>query len=140
MILLPEKAFETEVKRWLREQGIYDLGTPPEKMAVSPIGYYEKRWGGGMSKAGLPDLHVVVCGVNLDVELKALTGKPSDLQKFMVHQINESGSVALILYPAGFPAFQGIVKGVIERCNFLIPALNALKAAHSSTNCATLTE
>ena len=138
-MMLPEKAFETEVKRWLREQGIYDLGTPLEKMPVPPIGYYEKRWGGGMSKAGLPDLHVVVCGVNLDVELKAPHGNPTDLQKFMIQQINSCGSVGVILYPAGFPAFQGIVKGVIEQCNFLIPALNVLKAAHSSTNCAILT-
>lgn len=40
-------------------------------MTVPAIGYYEKRWGGGYSKAGLPDMHIVVTGINIDAELKA---------------------------------------------------------------------
>ncbi len=139
-MMLPEKTFENKVKQYLVSMGVYDLGTPNEKMTRPPIGYYEKRWGGGMGKSGLPDLHVVICGVNLDVELKAENGRATGIQKFMIRQINDCGSMGLILYPAGFPDFQRIVEGVKEHCNSVIPALNALKAVHSNINCATLTD
>ena len=71
--MTPEKTFENRVKRWLTGAGIYALGTPKDKMTVPPIGYFEKRWGGGYSQSGLPDLHIVVQGSNLDVELKEPT-------------------------------------------------------------------
>ena len=107
-------------------------------MTVPPVGYYEKRWGGGYSKAGLPDMHIVVNGINLDVELKAPTGRPSELQKFMVVQINECGSIGLILWPEGFPEFKKIIEGVMQ-CSIHIPALEHLKNAHSNTKCNILT-
>lgn len=69
-----EKNFENRVKRWLEGIGVYPLGTARDKMPLPPIGYYEKRWGGGLSKSGLPDLHLVIKGVSLDVELKARMG------------------------------------------------------------------
>lgn len=47
-----EKIFENRVKKWLQSLGIYPLGTAKDKMPVPPIGYYEKRWGGGYSKKG----------------------------------------------------------------------------------------
>lgn len=134
-----EKNFETRVKNWLESIGVYPLGVPPDEMTVEPVGYWEKRWGGGMFvKTGLPDMHIVVGGINLDVELKSSTGTASDLQKITVRQINNSGSIALILYPEGFPAFKEIVKGVLE-CNSVIPALKRLKGAHASTKCVILT-
>lgn len=136
--MLPEKTFENKVKAWLISVGVYPLGYDYETGAVPAIGYFEKRWGGGYSKSGLPDLHVVVNGINLDVELKAATGKPSELQKYMIRQINAAGSLGLILYPAGFPAFQEIVKGVIA-CNSVTAVLKPLKAALSNTRCDTLT-
>lgn len=54
-----EKNFENKVKRYLESIGVYDLGTGADKMKVAPCGYYEKRWGGGYSKAGLPDTRTV---------------------------------------------------------------------------------
>ena len=137
--MTPEKAFENQVKRWLKGLGIYSLGTDEKDMDVPSIGYYEKRWGGGYSQKGLPDLHMVVKGINLDVELKAQTGRPTDLQRFMIRQINASGSLALILYPDRFQEFKTLIKGVCE-CNSVIPALNALKAVHSSFNYGTKTK
>lgn len=134
-----EKQFENKVKRWLESVGVYDLGTPESKMGVPPVGYYEKRWGGGMSKAGLPDMHVVVNGINLDVELKAPNGRPSALQRVMIRQINACGSFACVLYPSGFEAFQKIILGVMS-CGSAIAVLNALKTAHSSTDCVILKE
>ena len=131
--MTPEKAFENQVKRWLTGAGIYALGTPENKMTVPAIGYFEKRWGGGYSQKGLPDLHVVVNGINLDVELKQENGRPTEIQKFMIRQINACGSFGIILYPDGFQEFKTLIKGVCE-CNSVIPALNALKAVHLSFN------
>lgn len=134
-----EKNFENRLKRWLESIGVYPLGTAKDKMPVPPCGYYEKRWGGGYSKKGLPDMHIVVNGVNFDAELKASDGRPSELQKHNVIQINTSGSIAMILYPGGFEQFKSIVEGVVE-CNGHIAVLNALKNAHSSSRCNILTE
>lgn len=134
-----EKDFENKVKRWLVSQGIYDLGTPSTSMSIfPPRGYFEKRWGGGMSKSGLPDLHITVNGISIDVELKAENGKPSDLQIHNIREINWTGAAAFILYPSGFEDFKEIVKGVLS-CNSVIPVLNALKLAHSNIRCDTLT-
>ena len=134
-----EKLFENRVKKWLESIGVYPLGTAADKMDVPPIGYWEKRWGGGYSKSGLPDMHIVINAVNLDVELKAPTGRPSDLQKQKVKQINQAGSIAMILYPAGFEQFKNIVKGVME-CRVPTAELNALKAANTSSSCDMLTD
>lgn len=130
-----EKLFEKHLERYLEKQGIYPFGRAADRMPVPPIGYYEKRWGGGFSKSGLPDLHLVANAISLDVELKAPTGRPSPLQKFMVSQINNAGSIGVILYPDGFEDFKKLLEGVIQ-CNTHIPVLNALKNAHSSTKCA----
>ena len=109
-------------------------------MTVSPCGYYEKRWGGGVyTKKGLPDMHIVVNGINIDAELKAPNGRPSELQKHNVVQINQSGSIAMILYPDGFEKFKNIILGVIQ-CRCHIQELNALKGVHSDTKCDIVTE
>ena len=134
-----EKNFEGRVKKWLESKGVYALGTPKQKMTVSPCGYYEKRWGGGYSKKGLPDMHIVVNAISLDVELKASNGKPSELQKHNVKQINNSESVAMILYPEGFEQFKLIVEGVME-CSGHIAKLNHLKSVHTSSKCDILTK
>lgn len=133
-----EKNFENRVKKWLQGLGIYPLGTAKDKMPVPPIGYYEKRWGGGYSKSGLPDMHIVANGISLDVELKASNGKPSELQKHNIRQINDSGSIAMILYPEGFEQFKNIMEGVIQ-CKVHIQQLNVLKVANASTKCDMLT-
>lgn len=80
-------------------------------MPVKPCGYYEKRFGGGkFSKNGLPDLHIVVNGTSVEVEVKAENGKPSELQIFMIEQIMRSGAIGMILYPSGFEQFKKTIK------------------------------
>lgn len=135
-----EKNFENKVKRWLESIGIYPLGTAIEEKPVKAIGYYEKRWGGGYTKAGLPDMHITVNGISIDVELKASNGKPSELQKHNIKQINNSGAIALLLYPEGYEEFKEIVKGVIELCSIPTAELEYLKNVHSNTKCSTLTD
>jgi len=95
-----EKNFENRVKRFLQSKGIYPLGTPRQKMLVPPIGYWEKRWGGGtFTKTGLPDMHIVVKGYSLDAELK-VDSVPSEQQMYIISQINNSTScIAFVLCP-----------------------------------------
>lgn len=104
-----EKIFENKVKRYLESIGVYSLGTPREKMSVDPIGYYEKRWGGLFTSSGLPDLHICIHGHSIEVELKAKTGRVSEMQKFMLHQINMSGGRAVVIYPDDFVKFKNLI-------------------------------
>ena len=130
-----EKNFENRLKRWLESEGVYPLGEPVDKMKAPPCGYYEKRWGGGRYvKAGLPDMRSVVNGIALEVELKAPSGTPSELQKRNIKQINDSGGLGLILYPEGFPEFQKIIKEV-KACACPIAGLSASINALINTDC-----
>lgn len=108
-----EKNFENRLKHWLHSVGIYSIGTPLNKMPVLPIGYYEKRWGGGYSKKGLPDMHIVVQGKSVDVELKGEKGTPDILQIRNLKQIDRSGSYAILLYPKDYVLFQNFILCVI---------------------------
>lgn len=134
-----EKNFETRLKKWLKSEGVYPLGTASSDMIVPSCGYFEKRWGGGYSKKGLPDMHIVVNGINIDAELKASNGRASELQKHNIIQINQSGSVAVLLYPEGFEEFKTLVKGVKE-CNGHIAELKHFKNALTNSRCTTLTK
>lgn len=79
----------------------------------------EKRWGGGKyTKAGLPDMHIVVKGVSVEVELKAPNGRLSELQKQKLKQIDESGCIAVVLYPKYFEYFKDMVR-LIKKYNLV---------------------
>lgn len=105
-----EKSFEEKLKSWLETQGIYPLGTPAQDIHVKPCGYWEKRWGGGKYiKSGMPDMHIVVNGISIEVELKAPGNKPSELQKQKLNQIDDSGCIAVVLYPEDFQKFKSLI-------------------------------
>jgi len=129
-----EKAFENKVKQWLQDEGIYPAGIPKNKIKAPVVGWYFKVWGGGYQKAGIPDLIINVNGFFIGCELKADTGKASELQKKNITLINQGNGIGIILYPKGFEQFKTIVKGV-KGCNSHIPGLNALKTANTSTSC-----
>lgn len=113
-----EKLFETRVKKWLNEQGIYAAGTPMNRMEAVK-GWFFKVWGGGYQKAGIPDLLMCVNGFFLAVELKASKGAVSELQKLNTARINAAGGIGIILYPDGFEEFKEIVKEVLNCENSL---------------------
>ena len=93
-----EKQLENKVKSYLESIGCYALGTPKQNMIHEITGYYEKRWGGGQfTKSGLPDIHVVLHGTSIELELKAPTGKPSELQLKNLDLITKSESYGFIL-------------------------------------------
>jgi hypothetical protein len=129
-----EKLFETRVKKWLAEQGVYAAGTPKNKMEAVETGWFFKVWGGGYQKAGIPDLLMCVNGFFISVELKAAQGTASKLQKLNTARINKAGGIGIILYPDGFEEFKKIMKGVIE-CNSHTAALNVIRNARTSTGC-----
>lgn len=90
-----EKNFEKKVKKFLDAEGCY----------------YVKYWGGGcFTRSGVPDLLVCVNGHFLGVELKAKTGKPSQLQLLNIEQIRKAGGRAIILYPDDFDMFKNLIK------------------------------
>lgn len=135
--MTPEKRFENQVRAWLYRQGIYNAGTPAQKMKYEPIGWYYKVWGGGYQKAGIPDIVACVNGVFVAIELKSATGHASDLQKLNVHRINEANGIAIILYPSGFDEFKKMMREVIG-CDGHIQELTRLRDVHLSTDCAIL--
>ena len=51
-----------------------------------------------MTSSGLPDMHIVINCISLEVEIKAPKGKASELQKHIVEQIVKSDCNAAILY------------------------------------------
>ena len=105
-----EKSFEEKLKKWLESEGIYALGTPKQDMIIEPCGYWEKRWGGGKYiKSGMPDMHIVVNSISIEVELKAPNGRPSELQIQKLNQIDDAGCASIVLYPKDFEKFQRMV-------------------------------
>ena len=127
-VLGVEKTFEDKLKKWLESEGIYPLGTPKQDMTTPPCGYWEKRWGGGKyTKAGLPDMHIVVNGISIEAELKAPNGRPSELQIQKLNQIDDAGCIGLVLYPKDFEKFQGLVK-FLKRNYFCSPDVVTLSS------------
>ena len=89
-----EKQFENQVKDWLKSQGCWLV----------------KYWGGGAyTKAGVPDLLVCCGGYFIAIELKAPTGKPSQLQLWTIDQIRKAGGFAIVLYPDKFYMLKDLV-------------------------------
>lgn len=118
-----EKQFEEKLKAWLESEGIYALGTPKQDMTTEPCGFWIKRWGGGKyTKSGMPDMQIVVNGINIEAELKAPNGRPSELQIQKLNQIDDSGCIALVLYPKDFEKFKLLVS-YIKRNYFCSPDL-----------------
>jgi len=89
-----EKAFETKVKKFLKDQNCWVL----------------KTWSNGVQRSGVPDLLVCCNGYFLGVELKNETGKPSELQLWNIDEIRKAGGIAIVLYPNQFAEFQDLIR------------------------------
>lgn len=89
-----EKNFENRVKSFLKNEGCYLV----------------KYWGGGnFTKSGIPDLLICCNGSFVAVELKAKSGKPSELQLYNLRKINDAGGFAILLYPQDFENFKKFI-------------------------------
>lgn len=134
-----EKQFEGKIKKFLHSVGVYQAGTPSDKMAADQVGWYTKIWGGGFQKSGIPDLVLCVNGIFVSIEVKAPNGKASELQKMNTSRINGSNGIGIILYPDGFENFKELMEGVIA-CKSHIQELNSLKNALTATSCDIVTK
>lgn len=98
-IIASEKNFENRIKAFLKSNDCYFI----------------KYWGGGeFTKAGVPDILACCNGKFLGIEVKAPNGKPSPLQLYNLHQIDESGGFAVLLYPNQFELFQKLVRCISD--------------------------
>ena len=89
-----EKIFESRVKKYLTEQGIW----------------FVKFFGNGFTKAGIPDILAVCNGHFLAIEVKSETGKPSALQLHHVAKIKECGGYAVIVKPSQFDELKKLIQ------------------------------
>lgn len=85
-----EKSFESQIKTWLDKHGCF----------------YVKFFANGYTKRGIPDILASVNGFFVGIEVKAQTGRPSDLQRVKIHKIRSSGGFAWIVYPSGWPVLE----------------------------------
>lgn len=78
-----EKVFENKIKDYLKSIGAYFI----------------KTHGDRFSKVGTPDIIACVNSTFIALEVKATTGKPSELQLYHLKQIISSGGFGAIIVP-----------------------------------------
>ncbi|MDK2919762.1 MAG: hypothetical protein PWQ37_2495 [Candidatus Petromonas sp.] len=110
---MTEKQLQTKVIKYLKSL---------------PNIWFFKVWGGGYQRAGIPDLICCINGVFIAIELKGDNGKPTELQKMNIKNINDAGGIGVILYPKGFKEFKKLIKEV-NSCNIPTVEWSALKNA-----------
>lgn len=102
------------VKEFLISEGVYEANTPEHKITQNPKGWFYKVWGGGMQRAGIPD---IVCNINgrfVALELKATNGIATELQKKNISLINKSNGIGLIVHPDDYHRLTVIIRGLIN--------------------------
>ena len=80
---MKEKNFENKIKSYLKSIGAYFI----------------KTHGDRFSKVGTPDIIACVNGHFVALEVKATTGRPSELQLYHLKQITSSGCFGAIIVP-----------------------------------------
>lgn len=104
MGITPEKRFEIKVKEWLTQRGAWF------------VKYFANR----NTKAGIPDILCCIDGHFVAIEVKAQTGRPSQLQLVHCHKITQAGGLAVVLYPSGFNEFKELIQGGTYKSNKII--------------------
>jgi hypothetical protein len=115
---LTEKEFQRKVIKYLN---------------TLPNTWFFKVWGGGFQRAGIPDLILCIKGVFIAIELKGDDGKPTELQKLNIKEINTAGGIGIILYPTKFKEFKNLIEEVLK-CNTPTAELSVLKNAGFNLN------
>jgi hypothetical protein len=78
-----------------------------------PLTWYYKVFGGGMQKAGIPDIIACVNGHFVALELKSDIGRASELQKRNVRLINKSNGIAMIVHPNQFQDLKETLRNLL---------------------------
>lgn len=93
-----EKNFENRLKKFLEDEGCW----------------FVKFFANAYTKSGIPDLLVCCNGYFVAVEVKAPNGKPSELQKRNINEINWSSGLGIVLYPDQFDEFKRLIECLIH--------------------------
>lgn len=93
-----EKNFENKIKKFLKDRGCW----------------YVKYFANRNTRAGVPDILACVNGCFVAIEVKAENGKPSELQKWNVEQIQKSQGYAVILYPNQYNDFAAMIDAIMH--------------------------
>lgn len=99
-VKVSEAAFTKQVKNFL------------DKL---PLTWYYKVFGGGMQRAGIPDIIACINGHFVALELKSDIGKPSALQTRNVRLINESNGIAMVVYPDQLEDLKETLRNLLVR-------------------------
>ena len=87
-----EGQFQSKVLTWLRKNDVFVI----------------KYNASGISEAGVPDVIMNLQGYFVAVELKQESGRPNELQKYKINEINKT-AVACVLRPSKFELFKTLV-------------------------------
>ena len=68
------------------------------ELKATPVAWYYKTHGGGMTRAGVPDIIACYRGVFVGIEIKAEGNYPTKLQLHELEQIRSAGGVAGVVY------------------------------------------
>lgn len=93
-----EKRFENKIKKFLDDNGCW----------------YVKYFANGFTKSGIPDILACINGRFVAIEVKAASGKPSELQLYNIEAIKKAGGTAIVLYPKDFEMFKNLVYDLIK--------------------------
>lgn len=94
----PEKRFENKIKNELKKRHIW----------------YVKYFANRMTISGVPDLLCCINGHFVALEIKADNGRPSELQRYQIDKIRESGGVALVVYPKDFNTLISMIDDLLQ--------------------------
>lgn len=108
IIIAAEKNFENRLKKFLEDEGCWFI----------------KHFANAYTKSGIPDVLCCCNGHFVAIEVKAPNGKPSELQKRNIREINDGNGFGLILYPDQFDTFKEMIQALKDGRDFL--AENAL--------------
>lgn len=96
-----EKNFENKIKDYLEDSGCW----------------FVKFFANSFTKSGIPDILACVNSYFVAIEVKAPSGKPSELQKYNVNLINECQGFAVVVSPKQFEALKDIIQCLLRHEN-----------------------
>ena len=93
-----EKQFENKIKKYLSDNNIWHV----------------KYFANGFTKSGIPDILACCNGHFLAIEVKAENGRPSELQRYHIEEIRQSGGHAVIVKPSQFEELKELIEELLN--------------------------
>lgn len=93
-----EKIFESKIKKYLTDKGIW----------------FVKFFANTFTKSGIPDILACVNGHFLAIEVKSEVGKPSALQLHHIEKIKQAGGHAVVVKPSQFDELKELIEELLN--------------------------